>query len=137
MNVRRSGAVLLECIVAFGLLAVMATVCVQMLSLTSAGQRATERRAIALQEAANIMERVTAVSWSEISTERLGEVHLAPDVIRILPDATLELSVEPSVDDGPAGKHISLAIRWKNPAGDPESPVRLDYWAFQSREATP
>jgi Tfp pilus assembly protein PilV len=133
MKASRRGIVLLEAVVAFGLLAVLITVCLQMLAATAAARRAAEQRAVALQEAANIVERIAAAPWDQISTERLAEVGLSSSVREILPGARVELTVEASNDAGPPGKHVELEISWTNAGGGSDTPVRLGYWAYAAR----
>jgi Tfp pilus assembly protein PilV len=133
MRPSRHGFVLLEVVVAFGLLAVLIAVCLQMLSATAAGRRAAERRAVALQEAANIMERIAAMPWDQITGERLQEIELSPSVREILPGAAVNLTTEAASDAGPPGKHVGLEITWTNAVGDRDAPVRLSYWTYASR----
>lgn len=132
------GVVLLEVVVAFGLLAVLITVCLKMMVSTAVGRRAVERRAVALQEAANIIERIAAMPWDQVTPERLADVELSPQVREILPGAAVELKVEASADAGPPGKRVGLEITWTNAAGDSDAPVRLSYWAYAAgKESSP
>jgi len=78
MSVSRRGVVLLEVVAACGLMAVLVAVCLQMLAVTAATRRTVERRAIALQEAANLLERASALAWPDITPERLAEIDLGP-----------------------------------------------------------
>ncbi len=129
MNNMRRGFSLIEIAVAAALLAVLIGVSAQMVVATNAQRPALEKRAIALQQAANIIERVTAWPWQDITAERLASVKLAPSVTELLPGAALKLSVEPAVD-APPGKHVRVEISWTNAAGGTDSPVRLNYWAY-------
>lgn len=133
----RRGMVMLEVIVGCGLLAVFLAVCVQLLSVTALERRDIERRAIALQEAANIIERVSAMPFEEITPERLADVQLSPEVRQILPAGVAQLFVEEEAGEVPS-KRVRVEINWTGTAGRPEAPARLVYWAYPRPEgATP
>ena len=130
MNASRRGVILLEVVVAFGLMAVLVTICLQMLAVNAAARRAVERRAVALQEAANMLERVSALSWEQITAQRVAEFELSPSVRDILPGATARLSVEASGDAGPPAKQVRVEISWTNSVGETEAPVQLSSWTY-------
>jgi hypothetical protein len=129
MIVPRRGVALLEVVVAFGLLAVLLTICLQMLAATAVQRRAVDRRAVAVEEAANIIERISALPWDQVTAERLAAIRLSPDAGHSLPNGAVTLAVESSAD-GPRGKQVQLAITWSDPAGETERPVRLSYWMY-------
>ena len=87
---KRRGVLLIEVIAACGLTAVLLALCVQMLSLTALERRHIERRAIALQEAANLIERASAMPFDELSDAKLAELTISPEVGKT---ATSEVSV--------------------------------------------
>jgi hypothetical protein len=130
MSTPRRGIMLLEAAVAFGLLAVLIAICLQMLAATAAARRAVDRRAIAAQEGANLIERLTAMPWDKITPEGLVEVPLSSSIQELLPGAAAKITVAPSSDPGPQSKHLALEITWTGPTGETESPVRLDYWTY-------
>jgi hypothetical protein len=133
----RRGIVMLEVIVGCGLLAVLLAICAQLLSVTALERRNSERRAIALEEAANIIERISAVPFADMTRERLAKVELSPEVQRILPGGAAELVVEEEAGEVPS-KRVSVKITWKGAAGRTEAPVRLTYWAYPTpHEVTP
>jgi hypothetical protein len=133
----RRGIVMLEVIVGCGLLAILLAVCAQLLSTTAIARRNSERRAIALEEAANIIERVIAVPFADMTSERLADIKLSPEVQQILPGGVAELVVEDETGELPS-KRVSVKITWKGAAGRTEAPARITYWAYQrSHEATP
>jgi hypothetical protein len=130
MIVPRRGVVLLEIIAAFGLMAVLVAVCLQMLSVTALARRAVERRAVALQEATNLLERVSTLPWSDITAERLSKFDVAPSVREILPGVAARLAVEATGDAGPPAKQIRVEITWSNAAGDTDAPLCLCAWTY-------
>jgi len=130
----RRGNITLEMIVSCGLLAVVIGLSVQMLASTALQRRYTERRAIALQEAANLVERASALSYDEITMERLKEITLSDEVRKILPEAVAALTLleEPAseVSGGVPGKRVQVELKWIGAGHVPEAPVRLSYWAY-------
>jgi hypothetical protein len=141
INSRRAVA-LLEAIAAAALLAVLVTVCLRMFALTALERRAVEKRAIAMQEAANAIESVAALPWDQVTPERLAEIELSPSVKEILPGGALKLSVEPATTGppgtiGPQGKHVRVELTWTNATGGVDAPVRLAYWAYPRPGASP
>ena len=128
----RRGMIMLEVIVGCGLLAVLLAVCVQLLSVEALERRNYERRAIALQEAANIIERVSAMPFEEITPQRLGDIQLSPEVEQILPGGAAQLFVEEEKGKVPS-KRVRVEIKWGT-AGRTEAPVRLTYWAYTQPE---
>jgi prepilin-type N-terminal cleavage/methylation domain-containing protein len=126
----RRGFTIVEVLVAAGLLAVLLALCAQLLSVTGHARRASERRAIALEEAANLIERVRTLPFAEVTPERLARIELAPEVREFLPDATAKLSIDKETDAVPA-KRVRVEIQWRAAAG-PEPPARLTFWVYPS-----
>jgi type II secretory pathway component PulJ len=136
MKRARKGFVLLDAVVATGLLAVLLTVSVRWVTSMSAARRAIDDRAIALQLAANAMERASTLAWPQLTKDRLDELANQALVGEVLSGAALSLTVEPAVGEL-AAKHIRAEITWNNPGTAPKAPVRLDYWAFEPAEVAP
>ena len=131
----RRGVMIVEVLVACGLLAVLLALSVQLISVTAHARRASERRAIALEQAANIIERVRGLPFPEITRERLAGIELPPEVRQILPDAVAEVTMEEEPGDV-AAKRVRVEVHWKGAAGT-EPPARLTYWVYaQPRGAT-
>ncbi len=121
---------MLEITVSAVMLATAMSVTVQLLGALAAGRRATERRLCAVQEVANLMERVAARPWGEVTPESLRTVSLSPRALQALPGAELAATV----DDASASrgeKRISLRLRWRNRAGTWTAPVRLTAWIYR------
>lgn len=118
---------LLETIVAAAMLTGMMTVCLQMLSVVAAQHRATETRQLAIREAANVMERLSAMPWDELTTETLEAEKLSESASRRLTGAELTIDVTESSDPLDE-KRIALSIRWKDRAGQFIRPVKLTAW---------
>jgi hypothetical protein len=125
----RRGVILLEVIVGCGLLAVLLAVCVQLLSVTAIERRESQRRAIALVEVANLVERVSAMPYDDVTPEKLNELSLSPDVEHLLPGGTAQLTVDDEPGDVPA-KRVQVKIHWGTGRHAP-APARLTYWVYR------
>ncbi len=96
--------------------------------------RATRWRAAALAEADNLMERVTAQPWNDLEPEKLAPFTLSDDFRSAVPNAALQLSVEPSAER-PESRRISVEIAWPGPTGGAVRPVRLTSWVYRIEPA--
>ncbi len=131
---KRRGVLLIEVIAACGLTAVLLALCVQMLSLTALERRHIERRAIALQVAANLIERASALPFDELSDAKLAELTISPEVGKILPQAKSVFTVSDEPGDLPA-RRVRLEVYWQGRGSREEAPARLTFWAFAPRPA--
>jgi hypothetical protein len=111
-------------------LAVMMSVCVQLLRVTAGQRRALEARRAAIQEAANVMERVCARAWEELTPETAGHVQLSEDAERALPGGELHVDFA-GTDEEPEGKRITVVLRWPAGPGQPDRSVRLVAWRYR------
>jgi len=125
----RRGFAITEVIVSVGLVAVLLAVTVQTLSLMAVQRRNLDRRAIALQEAANLVERVSLLGYDKLSEETLSRIELAPEVQKVLPgvESSIQLAAEPGEVPG---KRVRVEITWNGKAGR-EPPVQLTHWFWQ------
>lgn len=127
----RRGITLLETMVAGILVVAMMTVCLQMLRATAAQHRATEDRQMAIQEAANLMERLSTRPWDELTPQNVQQMQLSPQARRTLIDAELEIQLNRPPDD-PAAKRITVSVRWSNRSGKAARTVRLVAWRYRT-----
>ncbi len=132
----RPGFTLIETIVALVVLAAAMLAVVQTVAVVSRQRQLTERRALAVQEVANVMERVYGLPWSELTQERAAEDTLSPACRQRLPAATLQVTVQ-AVGDPQNEKRILVEIDWQGADGGRSRPVRLTAWRFRSQEARP
>lgn len=131
--VRRRAFTLVEVTITALLLVVAMTVTAQLLGWVAAERRAVERRQCAIQEAANLMERLTSRPWSELTSETLARVPLSDEARQTLPGAELSVAAETSTAPV-AARRLSLRLRWRNRSGGWEAPVRLTAWAYRKGE---
>jgi hypothetical protein len=120
--------------VSAALLAVLLAVSFQLLSAVGGQWRVVNERVVAAKEASNLMERLTAQSFSHITPEAAKQVELSPEVRSALKGAELAVEVSEPRSDKDA-KQIRIEIRWQDRAGRRLSPVGLVAWKYRGSEA--
>jgi hypothetical protein len=126
---RRRGSILVEIVIASGLAFLLLAVCLRMLSATANQRRLIERRAIALQEATNLLERATAIPYEQLDAQRLAELKLPDEAKQLMPGAEETYTVD--VEQQPVqAKRVAVELRWKGDGGRPEAPIRLVRWYY-------
>jgi hypothetical protein len=124
---RRSGFLLAEVLISVILLAVAMTLAVKLVGWVALEQRAAQRRERALWEASNLLERLSARPWEELSPEAARALALSPAALQALPGA--ELKVEVTDQDRPLpARRLQVEIRWRDRSGGFEAPIRLATW---------
>jgi hypothetical protein len=127
---------LAEVTMAAVLLMIAMTLTVKVISYAGIERRATERRQRALFEVANLMERITANEFEQVTAGLAGRMTLSEEAQRALPDSQLAVDV---ANKGPGigrkAKRIAISLRWRGRSGEWERPVRLTSW-IERREET-
>jgi hypothetical protein len=127
---RRRGTTFLELLAALTVLAVATALCVQLLVVTAAERRAAWQREVANQEAANLMEGLSARPWDKLTTELAADLRLSPEALPSLPGGRADIRI-----DGPSGtpeaKRIIVTIEWHTSNGVSVGPVRLVAWRYK------
>ncbi|MHC5538961.1 type II secretion system protein [Singulisphaera rosea] len=113
------------------LVAAMATT-LQVVSWVAIQRRATDRRQLAIQEVANLMERLAARPWNRLNAEGDQALALSDSARSGLPGARLEVDVDVLASEG--AKRIRMRLSWRNRAGTMEAPVRLTAWRYRGKE---
>jgi Tfp pilus assembly protein PilV len=127
----RRGFSLLESFAAMVLLAAMLTVSLQFLRALADHRRAVRQREAAVQETANVMERLCAQRWHDLTAETGKQVQLSPQASRVLPGGVLKVEITPS-NEKPECKRISVVVSWQDVPGRPNRPARLVAWRYLS-----
>jgi len=109
------------------LLAVVFVAVSQLLAVAGRQRREAQWRRLATLEAANLLERVAARPWDELTTEGLASLTLSEQVTGRLPDPRLRIDTQPSPGP-PESKRIRVRLDWINLAGDRGAPVVLVAW---------
>ena len=130
MIIRRRGVSLIELAAAGVLLAVILAVCAQFFRATAIQRRGLEARRVAMQEVANLMERLCARPWEEITPESPGPIEPSEEGRKALADGQVEIDVfQP--DDEPSAKRITVVLRWQPQPDQPPRSVRLVAWKYR------
>jgi prepilin-type N-terminal cleavage/methylation domain-containing protein len=126
----RRGFNLLEMLAAVVVMTALLLILAQFLGTVAQQRRRAARRLLAVEEAANAMEQVAALAYTELTPDRLQSIRLSEQAQRSLPQA--KLTVEVSDEPGPpAGKRIAVELSWTNRAGETGKPVRLTTWRHE------
>ncbi len=127
----RRGFTMLEMVVAAALLGTLLIVTLKMLGAVADWRRDADRRQLAVIEAANVMEWLSARPWDELTPEAVADVRLPESVTRQLPGAELKIEVVDSpAGEKPPAKRIAVSIRWRDRAGRMVQPVAVTMWRY-------
>ncbi|MBU4273499.1 MAG: hypothetical protein KKA28_16690 [Planctomycetes bacterium] len=128
---------ILELVVAGALLGTLLVVCLKMIGAVADWRRESDRRQLALFEAANLMERVADRPWDELTPEAVAAVRLPDNIRERLPGAELKIEVSDSPPERkPPSKRIAVSIRWRDRAGRMLPPVSIATWRFLGGRGT-
>jgi Tfp pilus assembly protein PilV len=126
----RRGFTLLEAFVAAAVLGALTVACLKFFTAGAAQQEAMRDRSRAAQLAANVMERLTAQPWDQLTAEKVRPLQDAEDLRQSLPDSKIEIQItQPSGE--PGAKQIAVLVRWPSRSDVPPRPVRLVAWRYR------
>lgn len=129
----RGGFTLVELIVAGVVLGAVMTLTMQLLAAVTRQHQEAQRRQLAMIELENVLERITAGNFEQVTAEVMAEIHPSDEIARRLPSCELSVSLhEPG--GPPAAKRITVSMRWLNRQGQFVAPVRLVTWVYGSAE---
>jgi prepilin-type N-terminal cleavage/methylation domain-containing protein len=132
----KNGFTLLELSAASVLIVAALVVCVQVLGWIVLERRAAERRQWATQEVANVMEHLAARVWDDLNAQIAQGAQLSAQAREVLPGAELHADVTSSEME-PGAKRIAVELKWRNRAGEFDTPVRLTTWVYQRGGRSP
>jgi hypothetical protein len=130
----RRGSLLAEMTISAAMLAVVMVLTVKVLGFAGQQRRSAEQRQRAMVEVANLMERITAEPFDEVTPERARRLSIAPETAGSLPGAEVTVEVKgerPSPNR--SAKRIAVRLRWKGRSGEWEAPARLTTWIERGR----
>jgi hypothetical protein len=130
---RRGGYTLVEVVLSVVVLLSAMTVVVKVLGWVGVEQRVADRRSWAVQEVANLMERLTAEPFEDITRARARSLSGERTANRVLPGAEWEADVGDETAGPVPAKRVTLRLRWKARSGGWEGPVRLTSWVYRRR----
>ncbi|MCA9016172.1 MAG: prepilin-type N-terminal cleavage/methylation domain-containing protein [Planctomycetaceae bacterium] len=124
---QRRGFTLVEMMVSGVLLMTVTMIVVPAIYWVHRERRQTEYRQIAIVEVENMMERVVALPFNEITQAKVDKFVLPESALRQLPNADLSIEIsEPG--DLPLMKKIQIQLGWNDHHGISVVPVRLTSW---------
>lgn len=129
----RRGMMLLEVIVAGTLLATLLAICVQLLSAAADQRHVADQRQCAIEELANLIERITALPWTDLTEATGAEETISPSAESQLPGAELKIEIVPSPEE-PDAKRITASLRWQNRNGQYLAPLTVTTWRYRISE---
>ena len=130
----RRGSLLVEMTIAAAMLSVAMAMTVQVLGYAGQQRRSADQRQRALLEVANLMERITAGPFDEVTAERARRLAVTPAAASSLPGAELAVEVaEAPAGPGRSARRVAVRLRWKGRSGEWEAPVRLTTWIERGR----
>jgi hypothetical protein len=134
---KRRGSLLAEVAMATVILMIAMSLTVKVLGWVALERRSAERRQRAVLEVANVMERITAYPFEEVTPDLTSRITLSTTAGQSLPESDLSVEVtnsEPGA--GRSSKRIAIRLRWKGRSGEWEAPVRLTSWIERRRPAS-
>jgi type II secretory pathway pseudopilin PulG len=134
MQRAQRGFSIIELLLAGVVIAALLTSVVKFLGVAAGQRRGAERRQVALVEASNVMQRITARPWAEVTEASLAEISLSAEAARFLPEGSLAAKLSESPDE-PAAKRVALEVRWPGPPGAPPHTLRLMSWMYRRQGA--
>ena len=133
---QNAGYTLLEVVVGLLLVAAAMTAVSRTVAMVARQQRLSEQRAIALEQAANLLERAQAISWGEL--DEIVEWQLPADGPRIGAKQRASLALregEPMFigQQQIEKKRIGVQVEWQDAHGVPHQ-VQLFGWRYRIAE---
>lgn len=130
----RRGYLMLELATAVVVLGVMMGVCLQAIGWVLKERRSIDRRAVALQEAANLLDEFTALPWPQLTPQRAQACQMSAEAAAILPRARVDVALAEPAGEPPA-RRITVTLHWQGDHGQDEGPLRLTAWVYRHAEA--
>jgi type II secretory pathway component PulJ len=130
----RRGYLLLEMVAATALVILLVALGTQMLDAAAQQRRAMRHRQAAMQEAANLLERIAARPWPRLTSAEVARERLSDDARWTLPSGAV--SIELAAEAGPpAGKRVLVTVSWRETSATESLAVRLAAWRYPEMPA--
>jgi hypothetical protein len=131
---RRRGSLLPELAMSAVMLSIAMGLTIKVLGYAGQQRRSADQRQRAMLEVANMMERITALPFDELTAERARRVAISPAAAGSLGGAELAVEVtDETPGPGRAARRVAVRLRWKGRSGEWEAPVRLTTWVERRR----
>lgn len=129
--IRPAGALLIELLVAGALLGMVISATIPTLGWLVRQRTFSQQRQAALLEVGNLMERLTALDWNDLTPERAAQFKLSEPMEKQLSSPLLTIAVDTEED---AAKHVLVQLGWEIGPGRAAPPVRLAAWVYRQGE---
>lgn len=124
----RSGTLLVELMVAGALLGVVMAAAIPTLGWIVRQRKFNQERQAAILEVGNLMERLTALEWDELTPQRAAQFQLSEPVEGQLSEPRVTVTVDTEED---AAKRVLIQLSWQIGPGRAAPPVRLAAWVYR------
>jgi hypothetical protein len=134
---RLRGSLLVEVAMGTVLLMITMTMTVKVLGWVAQERHSAERRQRALLEVANVMERISAYRFEDLTPDLARRIKLSETARGHWSDSelTVEFTDSPA-GDGPPARRVALELRWRGRSGLWDRPVRLCAWIPRRKDRT-
>ncbi len=130
---RRRAYGLIELAIAIFILTAVLGVMVKVVSGVGFERRAVDHRLLAIQEASNLLERLTSEPFDRLSSERAKAISEGSLPKKGLPGGSWQIDVV-DVQGGPLpAKRLSVRLRWQDRSQGWDGPVSLTSWVYSRR----
>lgn len=129
LPVRRRGSLMIELVICGLLLGIVMSAIIPTLGWLVRERKTSQERQAAILEAGNLMERLSALGWDDLTPERAAQFKVSDSLARQLPEAKLAISIE--ADDSESAKRILIELKWEIAHGTPGPAVRLAAWMYR------
>jgi type II secretory pathway pseudopilin PulG len=124
----RSGSLVIELMVAGSLLVVVTASLIPTLGWLVRQRKFNQERQAATLAVGNLMERLTALGWNELTSRRGEQFQLSEPLQNQLSEPRLTVTVETEDD---AAKYVFIQLSWQLGPGRAAPPVRLAAWVYR------
>lgn len=131
---RPSGFTLTETICSLFLLGTMMVFVVTTFRLVDLQQSKTDLHEMALVEVTNIMERLTAEKWENLTPELAEKTGISSSSEKMLLEPTLKTTITED-ENSPGSRKIFVSLSYKTMSGQSGPPVQLTSWVYQQEQA--
>jgi len=125
------GMTLIELITAASLLAVLFVTAVPILGWAGTERQNSANRQWALQEAANLMERLGQYSWDSLTDDELARLTVSQDLQQRLHGVVLSVHLDQPEEETLQAKQVTVTVRWKDRSNTLVRPVTLTAWFYK------
>ena len=129
---QRRGFTLLEIIIAGAILTSLTVIALQMMRNVSIQRRSLADRRAAIQAADNVMERLFALPWDDLTEERIAELNFVGSQSSAERDVKVAIH---SVEQPMPGRRIAVRVDWRSRVVEEQLSTRITAWRFQPSTA--